>query len=234
MAINESEELYNNTGIVVKPESMVKQVGMFVESVSRNKNKVTISGIKMLSTKEPISMNCSLRTIKYLNTKSVQGAHPFNFTQWKNFMENSDETATIKAAWPFYISLLVDAETNIGYSCTFKKLVPLTNKIFESFMNGETYDRNDKETFPFNLGSTEIKTINGNMVISFGLLNGNNGIHITNAKGIKLNVSYKHLPNSVGAMCAVLKQIASNERIQKTETVEEVKNILEGFKGTTL
>lgn len=230
----ETQKAYANIGITLeKQETLVKQVPMFLESVSRKGNEVTLSGIASLATKEPIQVQTSLRSILYLNSKSVRRVHPFGFNAWKNFYElEIGEKVSIKPEYTFFVNVLMHNETKVGYALTFKKLVPLSNKIFEAYLHGETYVTTPNELFPFNMGKTEVQTLNGTMVVNFGFLNGNSGIKLTNAQGIQVGVSYKHLPNSVYTMCAQLKQIVSSEKLQKAGTVTEMAQILESFKGT--
>jgi hypothetical protein len=233
--VTEEQKIYSNIGITLeKPEAQVRQVGMFLEKVIRKGNEITLNGYTSMATKEPISVQTSLRSILYLNTKSVQRTHPFGAIAWKQFYElNTGEPATIKPEYTFFVNVLVHNETKIGYALTFKTLVALNSKVFEAYMKGEMYTGN-KQLFPYEMGTTEVKTLNGVMVINFGHLNGNCGIKIKNAAGIQVGLSYKHLPNSVGAMCAQLKQLVSSEKLQKAATVTEAAQILEGFKGVTL
>jgi hypothetical protein len=233
--ITEEQKMYSNIGITIEnSEAMVRQVGMFLESVSRKGNEVTLKGVASMATKEPIEIKTSLRSILYLNTKSVQRVKPFGITAWKQFYElETGEMQTITPGYTFYVNVLVHNETHIGYALTFKTLVALNSKVFEAYLNGEMYTGR-KELFPFNMGKTEVPTVNGNMVINFGLLNGNSGIKITNSQGVQVGVSYKHLPNSVSSMCAQLKQIVSSEKMQKAQSAPEMAQILEGFKGSTM
>lgn len=232
--------IINNSSIVLEHEgAKVKQIGLYLHTIARNGNSITIEGFKTGNAitkgneREKVTVNTSYRTIKYLNTKSAKvgnkSQHPFSAKAWAEFNEKPITGEPIKPAYEFFVNILAEAQTGAGYALTFKRLVPLTEKVFLSYLKGE--QAKEPKEIPFSLGYTKLETKNGALTVNFGLLNGNSGISVTNANGVKLNISAKHLPNSISGMCAALSKIVKSEAVQTAPTVEKAAAALEMLKG---
>jgi hypothetical protein len=229
------ENILNNTGITLSnTEAMVKQIGFNLTKVVRNGNKISLYGKEnALETAKNVFIETSVRTIQYLNTKSVKRVTPFKKSEFERLMKQAEGEISLMPAYTFFVNVLVHNESNIGYALTFKPLVALNAKIFEAYLKGET-PKSHTKLFPYFMGESIIPTKNGNMKVNFGNLNGNCGISLTNAQGAKVGLSYKHLPNSVYAMAQKISEIAKNEKVQTAQTSQQLSEILEGFKGSTL
>lgn len=240
-------EILNATGIVLeKPNSMVKHSYMqyaAVEKVAPKKyNLVGVNGEKT-----PINE----RSMKYLHEKTHKGVHAVSRKQLEELYAASTPF-TLKFAFPFFVNVIAEKSTGIGFALTWAKLVPLNAKIFNAYLEG--VQAKIPAEVPFELGQTiiyakpavkagqkpELKAYatiqegkQPSFMVQFGRYNGNSGITVQNAKGATIkNVNGKHLGNSISVMCATLRNLAVSEKFAMAETTEEAKTILEGFKGT--
>ncbi len=223
-------EVLNMSGIVLEKENSTVNVRSgLLQSVSRNGSEVVLHITKHGSDKV-MGIKANLRSIQYLNTKSVKRVRPFGESEFKTFLNSERGSMTPK--YNFGVYALCEKSTGIAFGLTFKQLVPLTDKVFQQFLKGEKW--NPIQDIPFKLGQTELPTKNGNLRVDFGRFNGNSGVAVTNPKGIKTELRAKHLGNSISQMCKTLKEIVSSEAIQKAETVEQIETILESFKPATM
>jgi len=225
-------EILNMNGIILNESSFVNVRSGLLMGVRKEGNilyykvqKPTLNGAP-----EMFEIRANVRSAHYLNTKRSKNKTPFGETTFKQFF--TAEKGEMVPQYNFMLYVLCEKETGIGFGVTFKPLIPLTKHVFKAFLRGEKWA--PLKNIPFNLGTTQIETKNGNFIVNLGKFNGNSGISVITPKHLKLEIRGKHLGNSVGQMCARLNELLKNEKLQTATTEKEVEEIYETFKSSSM
>lgn len=223
------KEILSMNGVVLEKEnSYVQAASLVLHSISKAGAAITLHGEQ---NGKKVAIAANARSLAYLHEKTSKGKRAYSRAAIQQLVNS--ETGEVKGAYPFEVHPIREISTEIVFSIPIRKLVPLTEKIFNAFLKGEKWQ--PMKNIPFVLGTTVVPTKNGEMLVNFGRYNGNSGISVYNSKGVKVPIAAKHLPQSIGGMCAALKAIISSEKLQTAANTEAAKKaILENFKAPTM
>ncbi len=233
MAKYEESEVLSMHGIVLEKEnSYVEQKGLFLQEINRAGNKVTLKGFKTLSGKEPVEYVTTVRSCLYIHEKSQNRQKAFSRAQSEQLQKSTE--CTLKPAYSFYVNVLVEHSSKVGYGLTWEKLVFLNETIFQAYLKGEQ-PKKVPEIVPFEMGVTTVKTTEGQAKVMFGLLNGNSGIKVVNPAGVMQKLATgKHTRAGVPSLCNYIKNVLQNKELMKAKTTEEFKEIYSSFNSTSM